>query len=272
MTIHHLPSFGHRDPAERSDDTAGDCDVDGSDLGFDGFEGGRSDTRIGGDGAGGGLFDDSDETANRFGGLDHSSTFVHRNVTPALLAGLTGVALPICQSFHHILFRTLEDVGDSDGLVVAPPIMIGPRSQRFETAARWVIEHPAPDVAGTLAQINATDEPDQAGDALEAAATRALMDHSLGVSLAANTNPSLTFGSTDALTDRILDDMFEVNEPWSGDEIAHLTDLALALIGCVSDVDGLVGLVGGAQVQVVDWFDGCERPAEPVRTDVRDTL
>jgi hypothetical protein len=255
MTIHHLPSFGDRDPAERPDDTADIGDLDGSEFGFDDvFVGERS-----GNGAAGGLFDDSDETANRFGGLDPSSTFAHRTVTPALLAGLTGVALPICQPFHHILFRTLEDIGDFDGLIVAPPLIIGPRTDRFESAARWVMKHPAPDVAGTLAQINATDEPDPAGDDLEAAATKALMDHSLGVALAANANPSLTFGSTDALIDRILDDMFEVDESWSGDEIAHLTDIALALIGCVANVANAAGLVGGAHVHVVAWFDDDDR-------------
>lgn len=261
MTIHPLPPFGDRAPDENADDceACDDCDefgnvddLDDCDLEFDD----RSDDAAECDLRCDDQFDDADETTNRFGGLDSSSTLAHRVVTPPLLAGLTGVALPICQAFHHILFSMLEYVGDYDGLVVAPPVCIGPRSERFGDAARWVADHPAPDVGAIWAEINTDDDPDAACDELQATVTTTLSNHSLGLSLAAGSNPSLTFGSADALTDRILDELFEVPVSWCGDEIARLTDIAVALIGCGADV---VRLIGGAQVQVVDP-DGSSLP------------
>ena len=216
----------------------------------------------------GGLFDDLDESLNRYGSLDPSSTWTHRVVTPPLLAGLTGVALATCQSFHHLLFCTLEDVGDFDGLIVAPPVCIGTRSERFESAARWAIEHPAPDVGEIWADINTTDEADTAGDDLQATVTRRLSNHSLALSLAMNSNPTLTFGSTDALVDRLLDDMFGLADSWSGDEIARLADVALTLIGCIADV---TGLVGGAHVGVLEPIDRATIRRFPALGDARET-
>jgi hypothetical protein len=271
MTIHHLPPFGDRDPATGRTDTGDIADVDDTDdsnLAYDSFDGSDETFERGAERAGAdfsGRFDDYDESANRFGGLDPSSTFAHRVVTPALLAGLTGVALPVCQSFHHLVFCTLEAVGDFDGLIVAPPVFIGPRSERFEVASRWMIDHPAPDIAEIWADINTTDEPDPAGDELQATVTRTLSNHSFGLSLAVNSNPSLTFGSGDALIDRILDDMFDLADSWSGDEIARLIDITLALIGCSADV---VRLIGGAQVRVVDP-DGSLPGGTRIRTEVR---
>jgi hypothetical protein len=275
MTIHHLPPFGDRAPTagrNETDDT-GDVDdvdvIDDCDLGDDdSFEGSVDTSERGTEGraAMGSLFDDDDASTNRFGGLDPSSTFAHRVVTPALLAGLTGVPLPVCQSYHYLLFSTLEDVGDFDGLIVAPPVFIGPRSERFEVASRWFVEHPAPDVPDIWADINTTDEPDSAGEELQAQVTKTLSNHSLGLAVAAGSNPSLTFGSADALTDQIIDDMFDHADSWSGDEIARLTDMTLAVIGCGADV---VRLIGGARIRVVDPVNAGSRRSGRLRTGVR---
>jgi hypothetical protein len=87
--------------------------------------------------------DDLDESRHRFGGLDRSNRLAHRAITPPLLAALTGVGLPDCQDFHHVLFSLLEVIGDFDGLIATPSVVVG-RGEPLD-AATGLVGHPPGD-------------------------------------------------------------------------------------------------------------------------------
>lgn len=90
------------------------------------------------------LFDDLDGSRNRYGSLDPATGLAHRAVTPQLLAGLTGLDLPLCRAFHCALFGLLEDIADFDGLIATSEFWVGADARRMPAADQWLFEHPAP--------------------------------------------------------------------------------------------------------------------------------
>lgn len=191
-------------------------------------------------------FDDRDDSPNRFGGLDPTTSLAHRVVTPPLLSGLTGVELPVCRAFHHALFSLLEDIGDFDGLIAAPLTYIGPDPRRFGLAASWLAEHEAPDVA---AMVDRFENDLEAGDGVAMAdpvevyqrIAVALSDHSCELAAAVGTNPSLTFGSFGALVDTVIDNVLEVVDTCRPDQVESLTALSIAMLSRAADHVTIVG-------------------------------
>jgi hypothetical protein len=176
-------------------------------------------------------FDDLDGSHNRYGSLDPATGLAHRAITPELLAGLTCLDLPLCRAFHCALFDLLEDIGDFDGVVATSEFFVSADARPMPAADAWLFEHPAP-------------EPDDGSRP----ARHVVEQHSLALAMAIDTNPSLTFGSTTALTGVLLDGVLERVEPDRiviDSEIEALTSVTLQL---VSYLPGVATVVGGARV------------------------
>ena len=102
-------------------------------------------------------FDDFEESMHRFHSFDRADPLAHRTLTPAMLASLSGVPLTWCQPFHFVLFALLEDVGDFDGLIATPRLLMGAGDARLDSAQAWLRHQPAPDVA---AMVEASENDD----------------------------------------------------------------------------------------------------------------
>lgn len=179
-------------------------------------------------------FDDLDGSLNRYGGLERSNHLAHRVVSPPLLAALTGRDLPFCQVFHHVMFSLLEDIGDFDGLIATSEFFVGPGAH-LRAADHWLATHPAPAVD------------DDSRPAREAVA-----DHSLALSVAMDTNPSLTYGSLASLAEVLLPDVLDICEPGRSCSSDEIETLAAATLLMLAHLRPLARLVGGARVWAVD--------------------
>lgn len=185
------------------------------------------------------LLDGLDETANRFGSFDVDHRLAHRAITPGLLAGLCRLDMELCRLFHAVVFELLEDFGDFDGLIATPDFFVDTGPRRMRSVKGWMFDHPAP--AGG-------DDP--------RAGRNAIADHSHELAVAIESNPSLTFASTAALHERLLDGVLDLG-PCDlvvfDQQIDWLTDLTFRLLAELRD-----GVATAGRVQV--WA------AEPVRS------
>lgn len=178
-------------------------------------------------------FNDTDEMMTRYGSIDVQYRHAHRTISASMLAILTGVRIPVCQAFHHAAFGLLEDVGDYDGLVATPGVLIAGRTERLPAATAWLADHPLPDV-------RALEESSDVADIVDR--------HSLGLAMATNANPSLTIGSLVALQERLIGEVLDIQGECQVDEIDLLTETTLDLLG---QMPASLRLVGGAIVRAL---------------------
>lgn len=171
-------------------------------------------------------FEDADESMRRYGSLDRQYRYAHRTVSATVLAALTGIQIPVCQAFHHTFFGLLEDIGDHDGLIATPGLLIAGRRERIAAASDRLAEHPEPDVPALMAAAD-FDEPTRD---LDQRIDQIIERHSLDLAVAAGTNPSLTLGSTAALHDRAIDEILDLLLSCQVDEIERLTDTTIDLL------------------------------------------
>lgn len=187
--------------------------------------------------------DDADESLNRFGSTDRRLRHAHLALNTTVIAAITGFPTDACEEFHHTLFTLLEAVGDFDGLIATPLVCIG-RVDAAVRAQTWLAAHPAVDVAAmyTAACDPDADLPATAGD-IWTQIDAAIQAHSLGLATAADTNPSLTFGSIEALSERLQVDICEITLECMPAQVTTMTTVALDLIARLPES---VHLVGGA--------------------------
>ena len=171
-------------------------------------------------------FDDADESMRRYGSLDRQYRYAHRTISATVLATLTGIRIPVCQAFHCAFFGLLEDVGDLDGLIATPCLLIAGRRERITAASAWLNGHPEPDVPA----LTAAADPDEPAGDLDRRITETIERHSLDLASAAGTNPALTLGSTTALHDRVMHEILDLVLSCQVDEIERLTDAAIDLL------------------------------------------
>jgi len=171
-------------------------------------------------------FDDADESMHRYGSLDMQYRHAHRTISATVLAALTGIQIPVCQAFHCTFFGLLEDVGDYDGLVATPGLLIAARRERIAAASDWLDGHPEPDVPALIAAA----DPDEPASDLDQRIDETIERHSLDLASAAGTNPSLTLGSTTALRERVIDEILDLLLSCQVDEIERLTHAAIGLL------------------------------------------
>lgn len=203
--------------------------------------------------------DDLDESRHRFGGLDRSNRLAHRAITPPLLAALTGVGLPDCQDFHHVLFSLLESIGDFDGLIATPSVVVG-RGEPLDSAPAWLAAHPAIDIDSMIASADELEDNVDLDRRIDAA----IQAHSLALAVAVDTNPSLTFGSLEAVRERLVDDVLKITLSCRPDQIEALIATALELL---ARLPRSTVIVGGATARL-DRGPG----ARPLACLTRDTL
>lgn len=195
--------------------------------------------------------DDFDESLNRYGTVDRANRRAHRVINTSVLAALTGYPTIVCEEFHHALFTLLEAVGDFDGLIAAPAVCVG-RNEVPAVARAWVTEHRPVDVDAT---IEAADELEP-NDDMWRRIMREIEAHSLALAVAAGTNPSLTFGSIEAVSERIVDGVLEIALSCMPEQIATLTRVAFDLIARPPESVVIVGEPGRASCLTRDTFDG----------------
>lgn len=184
------------------------------------------------------LLDGLDDGANRFGSFDVDHRLAHRAITPGLLAGLCRLDVELCKLFHAVVFELLEDIGEFDGLIATPDFFVDAGPRRMRSVNGWMFDHPAPADDDRLAGRNA------------------IADHSHELAVAIESNPSLTFASTAALHERLLDGILDLG-PCDlvvfDQQLAWLTDLTFRLLAELRD-----DVVTAGRVQV--WA------AEPLRS------
>ena len=186
-------------------------------------------------------FEDADESMHRYGSLDRQYRYAHRTISATVLAALTGIQVPVCQAFHYSFFGLLESVGDFDGLVATPRLLIPGRQDRIAAASDWLGGHPEPDVAAMMAE--AEQDFDESAVELDHRIAETIDRHSLDLAMVARTNPSLTLGSTAALHERVIDEILDLLLSCQVDEIDRLTDTAIDLL-CRMPTS--IRLLGGA--------------------------
>lgn len=187
-------------------------------------------------------FDDATEEMARYGSADRQYRFAHRTISATVLALLTGVQIPVCQSFHHVFFSLLELVGDFDGIVGTPTLLIAGDRERITRASEWLANHPQPDVPTIIASLDIDELFADLDDSIE----HCIDQHSLGLAIAVGANPSATMGSLVHLQERLIDDVLELLHSCRKDEIDRLTDTALDLLGRMPES---IHLVGGATLR-----------------------
>ena len=195
--------------------------------------------------------DDVDESLNRYGSLDPANHLAHRVINPSALSALTGFMLTVCEEFHHVLFGLLETIGDFDGLIATPSVCIG-RADALLTAGEWITSNPALDVEAAVAAADEM-EPNQdlwqrIGDEIAA--------HSLALATSTGTNPSLTFGSIEAVSERLADDVLDITLSCIPKQIDELTTMALDLIARLPESVQIVGNPGRWTCLTRDTFRG----------------
>lgn len=175
--------------------------------------------------------DELDPSLNRYGSFDGDDHVAHRAVTPTMLSGLCWLEADLCRAFHAAMFELLEDIGDFDGMIATRDFFVDRGSHRLRAANHWLFDHPAP----------STDDDSRA-------ARDAIAEHSLALAIALDTNPSLTFASSAALRERLLEAVLEIVGPdvtVSEEQIGWLADLTLRLL---AELDGYVETLGGYRV------------------------
>lgn len=171
------------------------------------------------------------DTPNRFGSLDPDHELAHRAVTPGLLSGLCWLDVELCRLFHAAVFELIEDVGDFDGVIATPDFFADTGTRRIRQANEWMLDHPAPDER----------EGDRSG-------RDAVADHSQELAVAIGSNPSLTFASTAALRERLIDGVLDRGPRdlvVSDEQIDWLADLTFRLL---AELRGHVVASGGVRV------------------------
>ena len=186
-------------------------------------------------------FDDADETLARFGSVDRQYRYAHRTISSTVLSALTGVSLDDCQEFHWACFGLLEHVGDFDGLVAVPPLLVVGRDERAARASRWLEGNPPPSREAIDSGAEDADEPFVDGEEFLALIER----HSLDLALASDSNPSLTFGSSEAFERAIGDRLFEVVDTYC---VNHVSDLIAVTLDQLARLPDSVRPLGGATV------------------------
>lgn len=192
--------------------------------------------------------------ADRFGGHDPDGTLAHRVLTPPLLAGITGVDLATCRTFHGALFRLIDSVGESGGIIAAPPIFIGPDPDRLRAAEYWTTEHPEPAVEAIWADRGRGLRAHRvAADRIDAA----LSEHARGLAEATGADPRLTFGSFHGFASRLIDDVYRLDRKHQCETIVVLVDYSLAVLGSTADhihcLGGAVVRLGEATPKRMPW-------------------
>lgn len=184
-------------------------------------------------------FDDADNEMTRFGSVDRQYRYAHRTISASLLATVTGVPVPECQAFHHVVFALLEDVGDADGLIATSGLLIAGRRRRVNAATGWLATHTPP----VVAQLLAASDPDESAESIDRHIAGCIERHSLGLAVAADTNPSLSLGSLAALEERLVADVLDWVLTCDVDEIQRLTAATIELL---CGLPGSIRLIGGA--------------------------
>ena len=195
--------------------------------------------------------DDVDESLNRFGSFDRSHRVAHRVINPSVLSALTGFPPIPCQEFHHVLFDLLEAIGDHDGLIATPLVCIG-RTAALPIAHEWLAAHPAVDVDATR---ESADE-SESNDALWRRIKAGIEAHSLALAVATGTNPSVTFGSIEAVSERLADDVLEIAVSCMPQQITELTETVLELVARLPETVRVVGNPGRSTCLTRDTFRG----------------
>jgi hypothetical protein len=195
--------------------------------------------------------DDVEESLNRYGSLDPANHCAHRVVNPSVLSALTGFPLDVCEEFHHVLFALLEAVGDFDGLIATPSVCIG-RADALFTAGQWIASNPSIDVEAAIA---AGDEMERNHDLWQRIADE-ITAHSLTLAMAIGTNPSLTFGSIEAVSERLADDVLDITLSCIPKQIDELTTVALDLIARLPESVLIIGNTGRSTCLTRDTFRG----------------
>lgn len=194
--------------------------------------------------------DDTDESTNRYGTLDATNGVAHRVVNASLLTAITGFAPIPCQEFHHVFFALLEDVGDFDGLIATPVGCIGRRAA-LAAAHAWIATHPAIDGGGVLATAD-----EESGDDAWQRTIAQIEAHSMALAEAVGTNPSLTFGSVEAVSERLADDVLEIALSCLPEQVTTLTRVALDLVARLPESVRVVGGAARSTTLVGDPYDG----------------
>lgn len=195
--------------------------------------------------------DDLDETLARFGSVGPANRSAHRVINTSVLAALTGYPTYVCEEFHHALFTLLEDVGDFDGLLATPLVCVG-RADVFDVAREWLAANPPVDVDAMLAARGDGETDDHLWSRINAA----IDAHSLALAAAAGSNPSLTLGSIDAISDVIDDRMIEIALSTMPEQVIALTRVAFELIARLPESVVITGGASRATCLTRDTFDG----------------
>lgn len=190
-------------------------------------------------------FEPDDEVMNLFGSIDRQYRYAHRTISATILATLTGVDIATCQALHSALFELLEAVGDFDGVIVAPTLFIAGRNDRLARTAGWLQGNPPPDVD---ALWEAAEFEDVSTELLGRRIDATIERHSLDLAMAADTNPSLTFGSFAALEGHLGEKVLERMDPYRVDHVERLIRMALDLLLCLPDG---IRLEGGATIHPI---------------------
>jgi hypothetical protein len=200
--------------------------------------------------------DDDDESLNRFGSDAEFNRYAHLAVNTTVLAAITGFPTEACEEFHHTLFSLLEAVGDFDGLIATPLVCIGQVDARAR-AQEWLAAHPAVDVGA----MRAGDD-DPTGDDLDtdeqlwARIMTAIEAHSLDLAAAVGTNPSLTFGSLEAVSERLQTDICDIAPSCITAQVTTMTEVALDLTARLPESVHIVGGAGRTTRLTRDTFRG----------------
>lgn len=136
-------------------------------------------------------------------------------VSTETLMQLTGLTLPVCEAFHTAIVNLIEDVGDFDGLIVTPNLLIVGRDDRVDAALGWLARQRR-----------------RRGKAVASDASRrfASDDDSFHLGWAAETNPSLTFASAAAVAAYLLDEVLDTAVRCRPADAERLTTAAVELL------------------------------------------
>lgn len=200
--------------------------------------------------------DDDDESLDRFGSVAEFNRYAHLAINTAVISAITGFPTETCDEFHHTLFSLLEAVGDFDGLIATPLVCIGHVDTRAR-AQEWLAAHPAVDVGAmrAAAEDPTADDPDN-DEQLWARIMTAIQTHSLHLAAAVGTNPSLTFGSVEAVSERLQTDICDIAPSCMPAQVTTMTDVALDLIARLPDAVHVVGGAGRSTCLTRDTFRG----------------
>lgn len=140
---------------------------------------------------------------------------VSRRVSSDALMENTGLALSVCETFHVAFVDLIEDVGDFDGLIVTPNVVILGRHDRVDAALAWLarrLRASRPTMSTADARMVAPD------------------DDSLHLGFAVGSNPSLTFAFETAVAAYLLGDVLDSATHCGPARAEQLTTAAIELL------------------------------------------